>query len=39
MEREAQRQFLIEQGCPLAQGYHLGRPLPADQVTALLLRN
>jgi diguanylate cyclase (GGDEF)-like protein/PAS domain S-box-containing protein len=39
VESEEQRQFLIEQGCPLAQGYHLSRPLPADQVTALLLRN
>jgi diguanylate cyclase (GGDEF)-like protein/PAS domain S-box-containing protein len=39
VEREEQRRFLIEQGCPLAQGYHLSRPLPADQVTALLLRN
>jgi diguanylate cyclase (GGDEF)-like protein/PAS domain S-box-containing protein len=39
VEREEQRRFLIDQGCPLAQGYHLSRPLPADQVTALLLRN
>jgi EAL domain-containing protein (putative c-di-GMP-specific phosphodiesterase class I) len=39
VETEEQRRFLIEQGCPLAQGYHLSRPLPADQVTALLLRN
>jgi diguanylate cyclase (GGDEF)-like protein/PAS domain S-box-containing protein len=39
VETEEQRQFLIEQGCPLGQGYHLSRPLPADQVTALLLRN
>ena len=39
VEREEQRQFLIEQGCPFAQGFHLSRPLPADQVTALLLRN
>jgi diguanylate cyclase (GGDEF)-like protein/PAS domain S-box-containing protein len=39
VEREEQRRFLIDQGCPLAQGFHLSRPLPADQVTALLLRN
>jgi len=39
VEREEQRRFLTEQGCPLAQGYHLSRPLPPDQVTALLLRN
>lgn len=36
VETEDQLQFLIEQGCPLAQGFHLGRPAPADQITALL---
>ena len=39
VETEAQRRFLIEQGCPLAQGFHLSRPLTAEHVTALLLRN
>jgi diguanylate cyclase (GGDEF)-like protein/PAS domain S-box-containing protein len=39
VETEEQRRFLIEQGCPLAQGFHLCQPLPADEVTALLLRN
>jgi diguanylate cyclase (GGDEF)-like protein/PAS domain S-box-containing protein len=39
VETEEQRRFLAEQGCPLAQGFHLARPLPADEVTALLLRN
>jgi EAL domain-containing protein (putative c-di-GMP-specific phosphodiesterase class I) len=38
VERE-ERRFLIEQNCPLAQGFHLSRPPPPDQVTALLLRN
>ena len=39
VETEEQRLFLAEQGCPLAQGFHLCRPLPADEITALLLRN
>jgi EAL domain-containing protein (putative c-di-GMP-specific phosphodiesterase class I) len=39
VETEEQRLFLAEQGCPLAQGFHLCRPLPTDEVTALLLRN
>jgi diguanylate cyclase (GGDEF)-like protein/PAS domain S-box-containing protein len=38
VETEEQRQFLLEQGCPLGQGFHLCRPLPPDEVTALLLR-
>jgi diguanylate cyclase (GGDEF)-like protein/PAS domain S-box-containing protein len=38
VETEAQCEFLIAQGCPLAQGFHLSRPLPAAEVTALLLR-
>ncbi len=36
VENEAQLEFLLERGCPLAQGFHLGRPLTADEVTALL---
>jgi diguanylate cyclase (GGDEF)-like protein/PAS domain S-box-containing protein len=39
VESEEQREFLVRQGCPLAQGFHLCRPLPPEQVTALLLRN
>ena len=27
---EAQRRFLVEHGCPLAQGFHFARPLIAD---------
>jgi len=33
---EAQRLFLIEQGCPLAQGFHFARPLVADAATERL---
>jgi diguanylate cyclase (GGDEF)-like protein/PAS domain S-box-containing protein len=32
VESEAQRQFLVEQGCPLAQGFALGRPAPAAEL-------
>jgi predicted signal transduction protein with EAL and GGDEF domain len=32
IEREAQVARLRELGCELGQGYHFGRPLPADQV-------
>jgi EAL domain-containing protein (putative c-di-GMP-specific phosphodiesterase class I) len=38
VESEDQRRFLAAQGCPMAQGYHLARPLGADETTALLLR-
>jgi EAL domain-containing protein (putative c-di-GMP-specific phosphodiesterase class I) len=36
VENEEQRRFLVERGCGLAQGFHLARPVPADEVTALL---
>jgi EAL domain-containing protein (putative c-di-GMP-specific phosphodiesterase class I) len=36
VETEAQHQFLARIGCPLAQGFHLGRPAPFDVMTALL---
>jgi diguanylate cyclase (GGDEF)-like protein/PAS domain S-box-containing protein len=36
VETEAQREFLIEQRCPLLQGYLLARPMPAPAVEALL---
>ncbi len=36
VETEQQRRFLQDGGCTLAQGFHLGRPLPADDVTPLL---
>ena len=38
VENEAQRRFLVERGCPLAQGYLLGRPAPAEQIEQLLER-
>lgn len=38
VETEEQRTFLAEHGCPLAQGFHLARPLTAPDATALLLR-
>ena len=36
VETQAQRDFLVARGCPLAQGYLLGRPAPAAEVAALL---
>ena len=36
VETEEQRMFLVDRGCTLAQGFHLARPLPADEVTELL---
>jgi diguanylate cyclase (GGDEF)-like protein len=36
VETEQQRRFLVDRGCALAQGFHLGRPLPVDEATALL---
>ena len=36
VETEAQRRFLRDHQCPLAQGYHLGRPLEVPAVTELL---
>ncbi|NHC14825.1 putative bifunctional diguanylate cyclase/phosphodiesterase [Motilibacter deserti] len=32
VETEAQRDALIALGCDLAQGYHYGRPVPADEL-------
>ena len=31
VENEAQRQFLLSEGCALGQGYLFGRPVPADE--------
>ncbi|MDO8188962.1 EAL domain-containing protein [Conexibacter sp. JD483] len=35
---DAQRRFLVERGCPLAQGFQFARALTAEDATALLLR-
>jgi len=32
VETEEQRRFLASQGCDRLQGYHLGRPMPADEI-------
>jgi diguanylate cyclase (GGDEF)-like protein/PAS domain S-box-containing protein len=37
VETEAQRAFLVARGCPLAQGYLLGRPAPAAELAALVV--
>jgi EAL domain-containing protein (putative c-di-GMP-specific phosphodiesterase class I) len=34
VETEAQRRFLVDQACPLAQGFHLGRPVPGPELIA-----
>jgi EAL domain-containing protein (putative c-di-GMP-specific phosphodiesterase class I)/PAS domain-containing protein len=36
VETEAQRDFLIQEGCPLAQGFLLGVPAPPEALEALL---
>jgi EAL domain-containing protein (putative c-di-GMP-specific phosphodiesterase class I) len=36
VETEAQRRFLVDEGCPLAQGFLLARPMPAAGIEALL---
>lgn len=38
VETAAQHAFLVEEGCPLAQGFLLSRPVPAADVPALLQR-
>ena len=38
VETEAQRDFLAGLGCHACQGYLIGRPLPVDQLEALLRR-
>ncbi len=39
VETEGQRAFLIERVCTLAQGFLLGRPVPARELQALLRRS
>lgn len=39
VETEAQRQFLVGAGCPLGQGYHFSRPVPAEQIPDYALQH
>jgi EAL domain-containing protein (putative c-di-GMP-specific phosphodiesterase class I) len=36
VESEGQVALLKEMGCDLAQGYHFARPLPSEDIPALL---
>jgi EAL domain-containing protein (putative c-di-GMP-specific phosphodiesterase class I) len=36
IETEAELAFLVEHLCPLGQGYHLGRPMPASEIPAFI---
>jgi diguanylate cyclase (GGDEF)-like protein/PAS domain S-box-containing protein len=36
VENEAQREFLVSAGCSLAQGFHLGRPAPPEDIPAIV---
>jgi diguanylate cyclase (GGDEF)-like protein/PAS domain S-box-containing protein len=36
IETQAELDFLVEHGCPLGQGFFLGRPAPAGEISALL---
>jgi len=36
VETKEQADFLLKEGCPLAQGYLYSKPLPAQEVTHLL---
>ena len=38
IETEAELSFLLKHDCPLGQGFHLGRPVPAAEIEALLPR-
>ena len=38
VETQAQKDFMIENGCDLMQGYFFSKPLPAHEITGLLSR-
>jgi diguanylate cyclase (GGDEF)-like protein len=38
VERPDQLEYLLEKGCDRAQGYHFGKPVPAEEFQAMLLR-
>lgn len=39
VETAAQAQFLLDEGCPEAQGYYYSRPVAADEITGLMRDN
>jgi predicted signal transduction protein with EAL and GGDEF domain len=39
VETEAQRDFLIQQGCTVAQGYLFGKPMPVDDFTHFYIKS
>ncbi len=39
VEQESQRQFLLENGCELMQGFLFNRPVPADEFERILIEN
>ena len=38
VERPEQLEYLLAQGCDRAQGYHFGKPVPAEELQVMLLR-
>ncbi|MFK5985319.1 MAG: EAL domain-containing protein [Pseudomonadota bacterium] len=36
VETKEQAEFLLQQGCPLAQGFFYSKPLPAEEITRLI---
>jgi len=36
IETQSEVEFLVEHGCPLGQGFHLGRPMPASEIPTFL---
>ena len=39
IETQGEVEFLVEHGCPLGQGFHLGRPMPASEIPAFIATN
>jgi EAL domain-containing protein (putative c-di-GMP-specific phosphodiesterase class I) len=38
VERPEQLEYLLARGCDRAQGYHFGKPVPAEEFQAMVLR-
>ena len=38
IETQGELDFLIEHGCPLGQGFHFAKPVPAEEIPALVTR-